>query len=137
MCTQVQTRHDAAVQFLSDEWLRAMDAAARDRTPPDDDPLAGVSLSIEHVIVDGPSWRLVIDDGACRVDAEAPGDADVRLTTSRDTAEAIAAGRRSALEAFIAGELRMGGDTRVLLTHREALEVLGDLFASVKADTSF
>lgn len=126
-----------AVQFLSDEWLRAIDRAARARPVPDDDPLAGVTVSIEQAITDGPRWRLVVDRGACRVETDAGGAADVRLTCDRDTAAAIAAGQRSALDAFVSGDLRLGGDTQVLLANRAALEALGDLFASVKAQTTF
>lgn len=129
------------MQFLSDDWLAAMDEAARGRVAPDDDALAGVSLSVEQVITDGPRWRLVVDHGVCSVvsgaaldDAE---DADIRLTSDRSTAEAIAAGERSALESFIAGDLVLGGDVRVLLQHRAALELLGDLFAQVKTSTTF
>src|SRR5687768_3056327 len=49
-----------AVQFLSDEWLAAMDEAARDRVAPEPDPLADVAVTIEQVVLDGPRWRLVV-----------------------------------------------------------------------------
>jgi hypothetical protein len=126
-----------AVQFLSDEWLTAMDEAARSRPVADDDPLRGVSLVVEQVVVDGPRWRLVIVDGRCSVQAGGDGEPDVRFTSDRPTAEAIATGQRAALEAFIAGDLVLGGDVRSLLEHRVALEVLGDLFGSVKSSTTF
>lgn len=130
------------MEFLSDDWLAAMDAAARGRVVPADDPLADVSLVVEQVVTGGPSWRLVVDGGRCAVEAIAPGtepaaEPDVRLTSDRTTAAAIASGQRPALEAFIAGELVLGGDVRSLLEHRAALEVLGDLFAEVKAQTEF
>lgn len=128
------------MQFLSDEWLAALHDAARSRPPGgDDDPLAGVSVTVEQVVTDGPRWRLVVDDGRCSVvrGAEGDDDPDVRLTSDRATAAAIASGRRSALEAFTLGELVLGGDVRSLLEHREALEALGDLFASVKSSTTF
>jgi len=126
-----------AVQFLSDEWLSAMDEAARSRPVADDDPLRGVSLVIEQVVVDGPRWRLVVDDGRCTVQTGGDGEPDVRFTSDRATAEAIASGRVAALEAFTRGQLVLGGDVRRLLEHRAALEVLGDLFASVKSSTTF
>ena len=126
-----------AVQFLSDEWLAALGEAARDRPVPDPDPLADVAVTIEHVVVDGPRWRLVVDHGSCAVVVGGEGEPDVRLTSSRETAEAIAAGRRPALDAFIAGDLVLGGDVRALLDNRAALEALGDLFARVKVETVF
>lgn len=126
-----------AVQFLSDEWLAAMDAAARNRVPPDPDPLADVTVTIEQVVRDVARWRLVIERGACSVVAGAEGEPDVRLTSDRATAEALATGARPALDAFIAGELVLGGDVRALLDNRAALEAMGDLFARVKAETVF
>ena len=125
------------VQFLSDEWLAAMDDAARNRVAPEPDPLAAVTVTIEQVVRDGPRWRLVVDHGSCSVVAGGDSEPDVRLTSDRETAEAVATGRRPALEAFIAGDLVLGGDVRALLEHRAALEVVGDLFAQVKADTVF
>lgn len=127
--------HD--VQFLSDEWVAAMDAAARGRVAPDPDPLADVTVTIEQVVRDVARWRLVIDRGSCSVVADAGGDPDVRLTSDRATAEDLAAGRRPALDAFISGDLVLGGDVRALMENRAALEALGDLFAQVKADTVF
>ncbi|HEU5082904.1 MAG TPA: SCP2 sterol-binding domain-containing protein [Acidimicrobiales bacterium] len=130
------------MEFLSDDWLAAMDAAARRRPVPADDPWADVSLVVEQVVTGGPRWRLVIDRGQCSVqpltaDADPGTEPDVRLTSDRATAAAIASGQRPALEAFIAGDLVLGGDVRSLLEHRVAVEVLGDLFAEVKAGTEF
>jgi hypothetical protein len=126
-----------AVEFLSPEWLAAMDEVARNRPVDDDDPLRGVHLSVEQVVVDGPRWRLVVDDGCCSVVTDAPDEPDLRFTSDRATAAAIASGRRAALDAFITGELVLGGDVRRLLEHRAALETLGDLFAAVKSETTF
>lgn len=125
------------VQFLSDEWLTAMDAAARERRAPEPDPLADVTVSIEQVVHDGPRWRLVVDRGRCRVLSDAEGEPDVRLTSDRGTAEAVATGQRPALDAFIAGDLVLGGDVRALIENKAALEALGELFAQVKIETAF
>ena len=126
------------MQFLSDEWLAALDAAARSRDIPAEDPLADVEVTVEQVVSGGPRWRLVIDHGALSVTpASDDGHVDIRLTSDRATAVDIAAGRRAALDAFIAGDLVIGGDVRVMLEHREALETLGDLFADLRAQTTF
>ena len=126
-----------AVQFLSDEWLAAMGEAARERVAPEPDPLADVAVTIEQVVHDGPRWRLVVDHGSLDVVPGGDDEPDVRLTSDRETAEAIAAGRRPALDAFIAGDLVLGGDMRALLDNRGAVEALGDIFARVKARTVF
>ncbi len=125
------------VKFLSTAWLDALDIAARARPQPADDPLAAVRVSIDQVITDGPTWRLSVDRGALRVEPSPEGEPDVRLTSDRATAAAIASGARPALDAFIAGDLRLGGDVRVLLEHRVALETLGDLFAGIRHETEF
>jgi hypothetical protein len=127
------------VEFLSDEWLDALDTAARDRAAPPDDPLADVDLVVEQVIEDGPRWRLVVRRGALSVRPSGADDppADIRLTSGRSAAADIAAGRRAALDAFIAGDLVIGGDVQAMLANREALEALGDLFADVRTRTSF
>ena len=127
------------VQFLSDEWLAALDAAARARVPPQDDPLAEVTMTVEQVVTDGPSWRLVIDRGRLAVerDTAEPDDSAVRLVSDSSTAADIAAGRRAALDAFIMGDLVIGGDVRPLMEHGAALEVLGDLFAGLRSETTF
>lgn len=125
------------VEFLSDDWLDALAAAARTRATVDDDPLADVQLTIDQVVTDGPTWRLSIDRGAVRVEAAPTGEPDVRLTSDRATAAAIASGTRATLDAFIAGDLRLGGDVRVLLDNRVALETLGELFAGIRDRTAF
>lgn len=125
------------VEFLSDEWLTALDDAARARPRPDDDPLAAMQLSIDQVVVDGPTWRLSIDHGALSVEVDPGGTPDIRLTSDRATAAAIASGSRPALDAFISGDLRLGGDVGALLEHRAALETIGDLFAGVRDATDF
>ena len=98
-------------------------------------------MTVEQVVTGGPSWRLVIDHGRISVEPGAtagdPGDASVRLTSDLATATDIAAGRRAALDAFITGDLVIGGDVRAMLDHREALETLGDLFAELRAETTF
>ena len=127
------------MQFLSDEWLAALDAAARARVPPDDAPLSGVTMTVEQVVTDGPTWRLVIDRGDLSVELGSgdPDDGTVRLISDHGTAADIAAGRRAALDAFIMGDLVIGGDVRPLIEHGAALETLGDLFADLRADTAF
>lgn len=125
------------VRFLSPEWLAALDDAARSRVPAADDPLASVRFTIEQRVVDGPTWRFVVRDGSVAVETGSQGEADVRLTSDRATAAAIASGQRPALDAFIAGDLTLGGDVGALLEHRAALETVGDLFAQVRRRTQF
>lgn len=124
------------MEFLTRTWIDALTAAAAARVAPDPDPIASVTLSIDQV-VDGVAWRTEIDNGTVRVtsiDPDEPlGDSMVRLTMTRDTAVAIAENRRSVLDAFVRGDLRVGGDVSVLLQHQRALAEIDDLFSSVRA----
>lgn len=125
------------MEFLSDAWLEALDATAT--AMPADEARSGLDLVIEFVVAGVRTYRLTFTDGALRVSPTLGGDppADVRMTGDHATSAAVASGRRSALDAFICGDLMLGGDTRLLLEHRAALETVGDLFASVKAATTF
>lgn len=120
------------VEFMTDEWIEALDAAARGRATPDDDPLAALTFVLEQD-VDGRAWRLVIDRGSLAVRWTTPDDApaDVRLTCTDEVARAIVTGERPALDAFMNGDLRVGGDVAALMANRPALETLGHLFAEV------
>lgn len=124
------------VEFLSDEWIAALDAAARRRQVGDDDPLADVSFVLEADFGER-TWRLVIDSGDVSARWTSDGDdpADVRLVAGPEVAEAIASGSRAALDAFMKGDLRIGGDVAALMANRPALETLGELFAEVDAGT--
>ena len=126
------------VSFLSSEWIDALDRAASTAT--DLAALtAGVVLVIEQEIT-GPDgiatqYHVTIDDGRVSVRQGPAEAATVRFQEDRDTAWAVASGELSAQRAFMTGRLRVGGDLTVLLAHGEVLAALGDVFASVRAET--
>ena len=121
--------------FLSDQWIEALDDAAAATSTP------AVPLVIEQ--------RVTSDNGAeieAQYHLDFTGDRlravrgpaptpTVTFTTTRLVARAIAAGERSAQEAFRVGELRVGGDLTVLLEHQEVLASLDSVFAAVRART--
>lgn len=127
------------VAFLSDEWVAALDAAAASSAGLAQ-ALAGVHLVVEQGVTGpGPddvvTYHVTVDDGRVSV---RPGPATaptVRFRQDRATAAAIASGETSAQRAFMTGRLRVGGDLSVLANHGEALSELGDVFASVRAET--
>jgi putative sterol carrier protein len=59
------------------------------------------------------------------------------LTTDRSTAQRIATGELSAQAAFMAGQLRLDGDTMALVRNHDALAQLDALFAGVHAETEY
>jgi putative sterol carrier protein len=126
------------VRFLTTEWLAALDRAARA-----DASLAtataDLALVVEQEVTGLPAgsftYHITFDHGSVSV-AEGPAPvADVRFTQDVATARAIAAGTGSAQRAFMTGDLRVGGDLRVLLDHQVALSTLDDVFADVRART--
>jgi hypothetical protein len=132
-------------EFLSDEWIAALDAAARAalRDGADDADL----LAVEPVVCGIPGRGDVRYRVSCGTAVRAvtrPSDvsaddasADVRIETDYATAVALARGQLNAQTALADGLLRVSGDLARLAAHASALARLGDLFASVRATTTF
>ncbi len=122
----------------SDEWIAALDAAAR----ADDDlreASRGRRVVIGQEVVDGErrnSWHVVLDDGEVAVRPGPADDADVTFSQDRDVAEAVARGEMAARAAFVLGRIRVGGDVSVLLEVAPALAGLGDVFGAVRAEVA-
>jgi hypothetical protein len=126
------------VAFLSPDWIRALDEAARDH-PGLPDAAVGLSLVVEQEVTDAPGgpvrFHVVFGDGSVRVRTGPAPQPTVRFSQDLATATAIATGTESAQRAFMTGRLQVGGDLRVLLEGREALAALDDVFASVRRTT--
>ncbi len=124
--------------FLSPAWLAALDEAARSN-----EALvratADLRAVVEQEIADTPQgtvrYHVVFDRGIVRVATGPAEDPTVRFSQDHATALGIAAGTESAQRAFMTGRLRVGGDLRILLDHRDALTALDDVFAAVRAET--
>lgn len=128
------------MEFLSDEWVDALDAAAR-RHADVGERAAGPPLVIQQTVVDTRwgevSYRLEVRDGEVAVRHGAVLDPTVSLTTDTATAAAIARGELAAQQAFMQGRLRIGGNVGALLAQQQVLADLGDLFAEVRGDTDW
>ena len=123
------------VRFLSEEWVAALDAAARDAAVP-----ADVRLTVQQIVRDDSGdvrYHLVVDDGRLRVHpGEAPG-ADVTLVQTPDVAAALSRGELNAQQALEAGLLKLRGDIGHLARHGKTLTAIEDVFAAVRADTTY
>ena len=126
------------LQFLSPAWLAALDDAAR-RSESLAAAGVGRRLVIEQHITGTPEGEVVfhvtLDDGSASVEAGPADDPTVRFEQDLATARAIASGRGSAQRAFMAGELRVGGDLRILLDQQDLLAGLDDVFRTVREQT--
>ncbi len=132
--------------FLSDQWIAALASACdADRDSGAANPDAtGERLVIEPTVRDVPGqgevrYRVSFDASGCAVEAVGPDGpgAHVRLETDYATAVALARGEMNAQAALAVGRLRVVGDVARLTAHAGALARFDDLFAEVRATTSY
>ncbi len=137
-------------EFLSDEWIAALAGACRARPAVAEvadgaDAADGAPpLTIEPVVRAVPGrgevrYRIRIADRAPAVEPVRPGDApaQVELHTDYETSVALARGETNAQAALAQGRLRLAGDLSCLAAHAGDLARLDDLFAAVRASTSY
>ena len=124
------------VRFLSPEWIAALDAAAKEAAVP-----PAVRLTIQQIVTDDSAddvrYHLVLHEGRCRV---VPGEADspdVTLVQTREVAAALSRGELNAQQALEAGRLKLRGDIGHLAKEGKALGAMEDVFAAVRAETSY
>jgi hypothetical protein len=125
--------------FLSPEWIEALDAAARMASLPAD--LATVSIEVEQVVRDAPGgqvrYHLRLEDGRMRVHPGPAGAPHLRLIADYDAAARIQRGELNAQQALAAGRLKVQGHFALLLRASDALRSLEDVFAGVRAATTY
>ena len=128
------------VEFLSPEWIAALDAAASSSAALRD-ATADVAFVLQQTVTDtadgNVTWHVAVDHGDVRVRAGAAPHADVTFTQDDATARAVGSSGLSAQAAFMLGRLRIGGDVAILMEHRAAFDDLDDLFVDVRATTTF
>src|SRR6266550_1919487 len=120
------------VPFLTPEWIAALDAAAREAAVP-----AGVRLTIQQIVGDDVLYHLVLDGGRLRVHPGEAAAADVTLVQTREVAAAFSRGELNAQQALEAGRLKLRGDIGHLAREGRALTAVEDVFAAVRAATSY
>lgn len=122
------------MDFLSHEWLTALDDAVSGVTL---DPDTAIVIEQTVSVADSEvCWHMVVADGRIRVLEGSADSPDVKLRCGARSATAIAAGRLSALRAFLDGRITLEGDTRALRAARAGLEALDDAFVAVRERTT-
>ena len=125
-------------EFLSADWLAAVDTAGRTATSSD---CAAAPFTIAHEVTGVPErgevrYVLRFDAGGIALEtADAP--ADVTLLTDYETAVALARGTANAQQALAGGRLHVRGDITVLTSNAGALSAWADVFAAVRATTDY
>jgi predicted lipid carrier protein YhbT len=125
------------LRFLSDPWIDAMARAAEAATGPQVDP----PLVLQQVVTgraDGEAaWSITLGAGTIVVVGGRAESPTVTFTQDVETAAAVNRGELSAQAAFMTGRLRVGGDVQVLLDRQPALAEVDDIFALVRAETTY
>ena len=124
------------VQYLSDEWLQAADAAVREAAesaPPG-------PVHIDQYIAGGPSYRVSVESGSCAIrliSADDDTTPDAIFRQDRSTAVAVAQGVTDAHQAFLLGQITFEGNTDLLIERRDVFAWLESTLAPLLARTTF
>lgn len=122
------------IPYLSEEWFEAAGAAIASSTELRA-ASAGVQLTLQQSVIDGEEtlvWHVHFADGEVGLHRGATPSPTVTFSCDRATAEAVRNGEHSAQSAFMAGNLRIGGDVRLLLDNSELLSSLHDALAPLR-----
>jgi hypothetical protein len=127
-------------RYLTPEWLDAAQRAVEaDATLAD--ATKDVELTVQQVVTGGPdgdtTFHVVIDDGSVRVVKGEAGAATVTFVQNWETATAIGRGELSAQGAFMTGLIRIRGDLRKLIEHGNLFGGVDDVFAELRAQTTY
>jgi putative sterol carrier protein len=124
------------VKFLTDEWVSALDHEASGHVA----SIAEMFVVEYRVQLEADQWfvyQVSFDADRVTVSKGAPSTATVVLSTDRVTAQGVATNTMSAQAAFMAGQLRLGGDTMAMVRNRDALASLDDIFEAVRTITEY
>ena len=127
-------------RYLTPEWL---DAAQR--VVEADTKLAAstadVHLTVQQLVTGGPdgdaAYFIAVDHGSVRVGKGEAPDATVTFIQDWDTATAIGRGELSAQGAFMTGRIRLRGDLPQLVEHGNLFSEVDDVFAELRAQTTY
>jgi hypothetical protein len=132
-------------KYLSDEWFAEaaehLTAASSLRANPGRSfvlqqvvtpPGAGTAADVEAAV----TWHVEVSSGGTTLRKGRHPSPDVTFTCDLDTAWAVQRGELSAQGAFMAGRMRLGGDSAVLLANQELLAGVADVLAPLREVTT-
>lgn len=129
------------MRYLSAEWFAAAQEAV-ERNARLRELSADLDVTLEQTVTSTPDgetvrWHVVFDHGRATLQPGPAPDADLRFATTYDVARAVAVGELAASIAFVRGELTIGGDLNLLITHQRTLAALDDVLHDVRAATTY
>ena len=124
------------VKFLTDEWVSALDREASAQVSPIVETFV-VEYRVQLESHESFVYQIRFDAAGVTVKTGAPSSPTVVLSTDRATAHGVAANTMSAQAAFMAGQLRLDGDTMALVRNHDAFASLDDMFAAVRPMTEY
>ncbi len=126
-------------EFLSDDWITALDRAAR-AAPELASVAPEIPLAIEQRVQLGDGevvYTLSFDATGARVIAGPVSAPDVVLVTDAATARALQRGTMNGEQAAVTGHLKLRGDVERLRAVGDALRAVDDVFSEVRAATTY
>ena len=124
------------VEFLTDEWIAALDHAASAQRSPISETFV-VEYRVQRESDAAVVYQIRFDADAITVTSGESATPTIVLTTDRATALGVATNTLSAQAAFMAGQLRLDGDTMALVRNHDALAKLDAIFAGVRTTTEY
>jgi len=127
-------------RFLSPDWFEQV---VRDQPAEEPEASADDRFVICHVVRDAPGgevrYHVVVEDGEALIipPQRDPGPADLTITSSWDTAAAIARGELAAQTALVEGKLRIKGNLTGVASHAASLAGLDPVPADVRRNTTY
>jgi putative sterol carrier protein len=124
-------------EFLSPEWLAALDESARSSKS----LAAAGDFTVQMVIRHSPDGEMTyyveVSEATARVHGGSLESPDLTLVADYDTAAAISQGTVNAQEALAAGRLKIKGSLELLRGRDEGFAALADVFADVRDTTTY
>ena len=124
------------VKFLTDEWISALDHAANAHVSPIAETFV-VEYRVQSETNDSFVYQIRFDADAVTVKTGAPSTPTIVLSADRVTAHGVATNTLSAQAAFMAGRLRLDGDTMAMVRNHDALASLDAIFSAVRTMTEY
>jgi putative sterol carrier protein len=125
------------VQFLSEDHMATATAALQ----ADDDfvsSIANVNMGLQFQVTEGPGgdidYYLDVGDGTATMALGELDGADVSISSTYETAEAMFKGDLNTQMAFMTGKIKVAGNMAILMMNQGAIDKWGSAMAGLEID---